>query len=963
MTAQLSRRSFVTTGIAAGIAINVTFIGTRARARLVEEPLAAGPDRHWLDGKGRARFRRDAVAKVTGEKTFSRDFRAVDMPGWPREQSHAFLLHATKADRLFEGIDLSMLDDALKPDRLVLAEDLARDGVEVPHPDFYGDAFLLAPGRTPEVLGQPVALLIYKDFARFDAVKRMLHFDERVVRYGAVTGPKPPPNYGAARYVRIEGKTPDAPDRYSPLEGTIINGKFDGDRVIWPTPAANAVVGSATTVNVAAGGADAAALGMAAAAEIDQEIAQELAIGGTDALVLQRDYFSQSIDASAMEADNGNVWYDPALRVLHMMVATQSPYEVATTAAEMAAKSRFGVAKVDLACGYTVGYGTKDHAVFPFYCALAGLYGEGRPVRLANDRYEQFQVGLKRHAFWMANTLVIDKATGKFRALRGDYKCDGGGRANFSFSVGMVGASAAQGIYYLPKSDLSVAVLASRAVDAGSTRGYGTLQTMSAIEMMVDEAADLLGIDAVELRLRNVMLSGMKNTQGAVPAGALRNDEILRKVKAHPLWVDRKARKARFDAANPGRRYGVGFGHVHKDYGSGAEAAIATLGFDRAGVLSLRHVVQEMGTGVTSSQPIMVGDIIGKVPEHAAFAVVNWPEMPLTSTEEPYTMAQADEDAHKRNPRWTPSFTSPASASNSVYFQGHATREAARALLRFGLWPAARAIWSEGAGGGQMASLAVRPDSLRVVGGKLSAEGLEPLAFERLAAKAHAIGAITAVSVHVFNRWQWAEAEFDVPGVGRVRAPIDALSVQYGEGAPAALKGLMTTGGFHFIERASVDYPPTQRNNASVTYYAPMANLVEVAVNTADGKVAILSHHSILGCGTPVVPQLVSGQIEGGIAMGIGHALHEYLPLYEDGPGNGTWNWNRYRLPHASDVAVWSQTAEVLPPLGDTDPPKGIAEVVMIAIVPAIANAIAHAIGKRFYELPITPDKILKVLS
>jgi CO/xanthine dehydrogenase Mo-binding subunit len=35
----------------------------------------------------------------------------------------------------------------------------------------------------------------------------------------------------------------------------------------------------------------------------------------------------------------------------------------------------------------------------------------------------------------------------------------------------------------------------------------------------------------------------------------------------------------------------------------------------------------------------------------------------------------------------------------------------------------------------------------------------------------------------------------------------------------------------------------------------------------------------------------------------------------------------------------------------------------MIAIVPAIANAIAHAIGKRFYELPITPDKVLKVLS
>jgi CO/xanthine dehydrogenase Mo-binding subunit len=225
------------------------------------------------------------------------------------------------------------------------------------------------------------------------------------------------------------------------------------------------------------------------------------------------------------------------------------------------------------------------------------------------------------------------------------------------------------------------------------------------------------------------------------------------------------------------------------------------------------------------------------------------------------------------------------------------------------------------------------------------------------------MGLITGVSVHTFNRWQWAQAEFDVPEVGRVQLPIDALAVKYGEGAPAERKAKMIDGGFHFIDRRQVFYPPVQRNNASVTYYAPIATFVEVAVNLATGKVAVLNHHSILECGTQVVPALVSGQIEGGLAMGIGHALLEYLPLYEDGPGNGTWNWNRYQLPRASDVAVWSQSAEVLPPLSDTDPPKGIAEVVMIAIVPAIANAMAHAIGKRFYELPITPEKILKVLS
>jgi CO/xanthine dehydrogenase Mo-binding subunit len=941
MASRLSRRTFVQAGVATGVAIKVGFLGSRADANLIDNGSALAA---WTDRQGRPKYRVDAIAKVTGSKTFSRDFRAVDMPGWPKEQSHAFLIHAARADRVFEGIDLTMLDAHLQPDRLVLAQDLERDRVNVPNPGFYGDRFLVPKGETPQVLGEPVALLIYEDFARFDAAKRKLHFDERVVRWGAATGPKPPPPYGSARFVRIEGATPASEDRYSPLRDTIISGKFSGEDVTWPAADPDG---------------DAVGRGMAAAAEIEREIAAN----SDSTLTLERDYFSQSVDASAMEADNGNVWYDPATRVLHMIVATQSPYEVATEAAGMVSKSVFGLGTVDLKCGYTVGYGTKDHAVFPYFCIVAGLYGERRPVRLANDRFEQFQMGLKRHAFWMKNTLVVDKASGKFKLMKGEFKCDGGGRANYSYVVGTVGATAAQSIYYLPRSDFSIAVLSSRAVDAGSTRGFGTLQTMSATEMMVDEAAERLNIDAIELRLRNLMQSGMKNTQGAIPAGALRNEELLQVARAHPLWTERGVRKTQFDDENPGKRYGVGFAQVQKDYGSGAECAVATIEFDPAGRVSFRHVAQEIGPGVTTSQPLMVATIIGRMPDRMEFAVVEWPEMPLTSTEEPYSTPQAKEDELKTNPRWTPSFTSPMSASNSVYYLGHATREAARALLRHGLWPAAKAIWSEGIGGGQMASFVVGPDDLRIADGKLTGGGLEPLAFTRVAAKAHQMGLVTGVSVHTFNRWEWAQAEFDVPEVGRVRLPIDALSVKYGKGAPAERKAKMTAGGFHFIERKQVSYPPVQRNNASVTYYAPIATLVEVAVNMATGKVAVLNHHSILECGTQVVPALVSGQIEGGLAMGIGHALHEYLPLYEDGPGNGTWNWNRYRLPRASDVAVWSQSAEVLAPLSDTDPPKGIAEVVMIAIVPAIANAVAHAIGKRFYELPITPEKILKVLT
>jgi len=934
MRPTVTRRELLHGGIAAGIAFRLNLIGSDAAALQLDPAADAVPGA--FDTNGRLRYRTDALAKVTGEKTFSRDFRGSDLPGWPSEQSHAFLIHATQADRTFEGIDLSVLGNDLQPDRLVTAEDLQRDRVAPHRPTFYGDVFLVPKGETPRLLGQPVALLIYRDFARYDAAKRRLRFNDKVVRYGAVTGPKPPPHYGAARFVRLQKDKPEPHGRYSPILDATIFGKFEGDEVVWPAPD---------------GAGNPAAKGMAATLDIEREIGA----AGDDALVLKREYFSQSVDASALEADNGLVWYDDKNRALYILVSTQSPYEGVTGAAEMLAKTNFRVDMIDFNIGHTVGYGTKDHSVFPYFCIVAGLYGQGRPVRLANDRYEQFQVGMKQHSFRMQNTLVADKRSGKFKIVKGTYTLDGGGRPNVSANVGVAGTSQALSIYHVPKSDLCFAAISSRAVEAGSTRGYGSLQTIMGIEMLVDEAAEALDIDPVELRLRNLSTVG---TQVADDEPQVRNEEILLKAQVHPVWTERKARKAKFDSENPGRKYGVGFSSVQRGYGNLAQAALATLSFDQQGRLALRQIGNEIGVGLTTSQAVMVRNILGRAPDRASFGVVDWPEMPLTSTNNPNTTPPDKEAELAANPRWTPLLTAPMSASNGAYFVGHATREAAHALLRFGLYPAAIALWARAGGA------AVSSQDIRLLDGALSAAGRAPLPIDRVAMAAHEMGLITGVSVHVFNRrrGQWAEAEFDVPTVGRERLRADALAVRYGAGAPPERKALMTSGGFHFVERASVSYAP-MRNIVGQNYVSSIANIVEIAVDTKTGGVELLSHHAILECGTQVVPELVFGQLQGGLAMGIGHALHEYLPLYEDGPGGGTWNWDRYHLPRASEVAVWNQTADILPARSAKDPPKGMAEVTVIAILPAIANAVAHAIGHRFYEMPITPDKIRGALS
>src|SRR5260370_19174943 len=106
--------------------------------------------------------------------------------------------------------------------------------------------------------------------------------------------------------------------------------------------------------------------------------------------------------------------------------------------------------------------------------------------------------------------------------------------------------------------------------------------------------------------------------------------------------------------------------------------------------------------------------------------------------------------------------------------------------------------------GGARAAPRVSPQEIRLVHGALSAAGRAPLPVDRVAMAAHEMGLITGVSVHVFNRRraQWAPAEFDVATVGRERLKVDPLAVCYRPGAPPARKALMTSGGFHFLQRA-----------------------------------------------------------------------------------------------------------------------------------------------------------------
>ena len=924
-----------------GIAVYLAPLGTRAFASLFEDALLTRPD--WNSHDGVLKYRIDATSKVTGAKVFARDIRARDMPHWPHQQAHALVLRVTKADRRYAGFDLSPLGSDLKPDRIVTAAELKRDGLDFPI--FYGEDVLLPEGQTPAYLGQAVAILIYQDFARFRFAKEKVQFNDAVVRYGEVTGPLQRDPWGSSRFVRVGGKTPYDEDVFSAMKQGPISPSYDNHEPVWPKPARDGDVG---------------AQGMYHAKRIDDELAHPPA----DWLVLTRDYATQSGDTAALEPDCANAWYDADKQELHLVVPTQSPQEVAEGAAAMLGKSRIGLKRLFLHPCFTVGYGSKDHCTMPYYGLVAALYGDGRPVRLANDRFEQFQAGLKRHQFSMGYTAAVDRRTGLLQSFRANIVANGGGRANCSVVLTMAGATSAQSVYYFPKSDVAATAIASRAIDCGAARGYGALETLTATELMIDEIAAELGLDPIEFRLRNVLKTGMRTAQGAIPLGTQRAEAVLEKARAHALWVGRAARKQAYDAAHPGKYYGVGFGCIQRRFGTGAEASLAKVEIAPDGRIKLWHSGTEIGTGASSGQAVACARWLGRPADSLDMAVTQWVDLPVETSGDPDTMSQADQDRLAKNPRWSPAFASASSASNSSYYFSHVTREAARIVFLHGLWPAALAIWARS---GQAPSRALKPENARWSDGSLTVEGMVETwsrcrwrgwRRKRMRAASWSARRCTASIAgngrRLISRWmalrcacRWTRCRC-ATAMARVRKNARwrrrPTTIRCWIAGPCLFHRPGTTTRWLATTPRSARWPSLRSTRPAE-------------------RSRCLTHHTILECGNMLVPELVSGQLQGGVASGIGLALHEELPLYEDGPGDGTWNFNRYHLPRGSDVAVWAQTAEILPPLSDSEPPKGMAEVVMIPIIAAIVNGIAHAIGHRFRTLPVTPDQILEALA
>jgi xanthine dehydrogenase molybdenum-binding subunit len=159
---------------------------------------------------------------------------------------------------------------------------------------------------------------------------------------------------------------------------------------------------------------------------------------------------------------------------------------------------------------------------------------------------------------------------------------------------------------------------------------------------------------------------------------------------------------------------------------------------------------------------------------------------------------------------------------------------------------------------------------------------------------------------------------------------------------------------------AVVSYRPTHCPPAYVSVF------VEVEVDTWTGSVRTLKAAMGSDCGTVVNPVMAAGQLEGGLNKGAGYALYESNQWDADGQVLGRGYWIDAKTaaigeaPLVDDLAIhFADTYEPTGPHGA----KGIGEAATNPVAAAYANAIHNALGIRFYELPITPEKILRALQ
>lgn len=194
-------------------------------------------------------------------------------------------------------------------------------------------------------------------------------------------------------------------------------------------------------------------------------------------------------------------------------------------------------------------------------------------------------------------------------------------------------------------------------------------------------------------------------------------------------------------------------------------------------------------------------------------------------------------------------------------------------------------------------------------------------------------------------------------GCDKEQVSFDGREVRVEEGENAGKTINLSDIATASMNGNSIELQATVTHSSEISPPPYMVGAAEIEVDTETGEVTLLDYTAAVDCGTPINPNLTRVQAEGGIAQGIGMTLTESV-TYDDRGYPMENSLFQYKIPARVDIGKirveFENSYEGEGPFGA----KSIGEVVINTPLPAISDAIRNAVGKRFYELPITPEKI-----
>jgi xanthine dehydrogenase D subunit len=558
---------------------------------------------------------------------------------------------------------------------------------------------------------------------------------------------------------------------------------------------------------------------------------------------------------------------DPGGAGVELHIATQWLHE---DRKQVAACLGLSEEKVRLVLGGVGGaFGAREDISLQVHICLLALR-TGRPVKMQYGRDESFHGHVHRHpaTIWMRHHADAD---GHIVKVEARFVFDGGAYTSTSPAVLVNGITQAQGPYTCPNAEVVGYATRTNNPPCGAMRGFGVVQACFAHEGQMDKLAAAVGIDPVEVRLRNAMATGDVMITGQIMESVAPVERLLRETVALPL---------------PDEPVGGSDGDpLRLPGGAGLTADLDRVRRGIGYAASIKNLMYSEGFDDFSTARCRLADGVA----HLKFATAEVGQgFVMLAQQIARTVLGVDEVVLE------PIDTQIGSAGSTS---------------------ASRQTWMSG-GAVDAACRLVRERMFEAVG---AAHGVDPL---RLA----------------------VDDDCVVDTMGDLRVPVADASA-----------------GRTFDETAVYRHRPTEDldENGQGNVHTAFAFAVHRAVVDVDvdlGLVRVVQVATAQDVGVALNPLSVLGQIEGGVAQGLGLAVMEEIVVADGYIRNASFT--DYLLPTALDapevVATFVEEPDPQAPLGA----KGVGESPTVSSTPAIVAAIRAATGLDLARVPVRPQDI-----